>query len=78
MSSPPLRETLEQLGQDFDAALEEAGLDSRSIEDVRVRFLGRKGKLSGMMKLLRGLPADDRPAAVVPKGAGGQIPGAAG
>jgi phenylalanyl-tRNA synthetase alpha chain len=57
-----LRETLEQLGRDFDAALEAAGLDSRSIENVRVRFVGRKGELTAVMQRLRQVPAPDRPA----------------
>ena len=62
MSPLPLRETLEQLGRDFDAALEAAGLDSRSIENVRVRFVGRKGELTAVMQRLRQVPAPDRPA----------------
>ncbi len=63
MRASPLRETLEQIGREFDAALDAADLDSRKIESVRVRFLGRKGELTGVMKQLRGLPPDDRPAA---------------
>lgn len=63
MSRPPLRETLEKLARDFAQALAAAGLETRDIEAVRVRFLGRKGELTGLMKRLAGLPSGERPAA---------------
>jgi len=58
-----LRETLERLDRSFDEALSEAGVDSQAIETVRVRFLGRKGELTALMKGLGGLGPDERPAA---------------
>jgi phenylalanyl-tRNA synthetase alpha chain len=58
-----LQDTLQRLERDFDKALASAGVDSREIETVRVRFLGRKGELTALMKQLGRLPEEDRPAA---------------
>jgi len=58
-----LRETLERLDRSFDEALSEAGVDSQATETVRVRFPGRKGELTALMKGLGGLGPDERPAA---------------
>ena len=58
-----MQETLERLARDFGTALASAGLDAQAIESVRVRFLGRKGELTALMKQLGKLPADDRRAA---------------
>ncbi len=33
------------------------------VDEIRVRFLGRKGVVTGLLKLLGDLPADERPAA---------------
>ena len=63
MSDPSLQETLERLEQEFESAISAAGVDARQIEAVRVRFLGRKGALPALMKQLRGLSAEERPAA---------------
>jgi len=58
-----VRSTIERLERDFDAALAAAGEDPRAVEEVRVRFLGRKGEIPALMKQLAALSADERPAA---------------
>jgi phenylalanyl-tRNA synthetase alpha chain len=58
-----VRENLERLRRDLDDALDAAGQDVRAVEEVRVRFLGRKGELTALMKDLGRLTADERPAA---------------
>ena len=58
-----MRSTIERLGREFDAALAAAGEDPRAVEEVRVRFLGRKGEIPALMKQLAALAADERPAA---------------
>ena len=63
MNPAALQETLERIDRDSAAALAAAALDARAIEDVRVRFLGRKGELTGLMKLLGSLPSSERPKA---------------
>ena len=63
MSGSGLTDTLERLEREFETALVGAGADSKSIEAVRVRFLGRKGELTALMKRLGSLADEDRPAA---------------
>jgi phenylalanyl-tRNA synthetase alpha chain len=48
-----------------EAALAEvAGAgDARALDDVRVRYLGKKGEISALLKSLGGLSADERPKA---------------
>jgi len=58
-----VREELARIEQTFSTALREAGADIRRIDDVRVRFLGRKGELTALMKGLGRLPKDERPEA---------------
>ena len=41
----------------------EGSADLRSLDDVRVRYLGKKGELTGLLKGLGGLSAEERPAA---------------
>jgi phenylalanyl-tRNA synthetase alpha chain len=53
-------ETLEQLEREFDHALDEAGTDPAAVERLRVRFLGRKGVLTELMRGLSRLPEDRR------------------
>lgn len=43
-------------------AVESAG-DEKSLDALRVEYLGRKGSFTGMLKSLGGLPPDERPAA---------------
>ncbi|RII31716.1 MAG: phenylalanine--tRNA ligase subunit alpha [Geobacter sp.] len=55
-----MREQLEQLKRDALQAIGEAtGEDG--LQDIRVKFLGRKGQLTALMKGLGGLAPDERP-----------------
>ncbi|WP_101675162.1 phenylalanine--tRNA ligase subunit alpha [Alloalcanivorax mobilis] len=46
------------------ALVEVAGAgDARALDDVRVRYLGKKGEISALLKSLGGLSADERPQA---------------
>ena len=58
-----MREALERIEREFADALAAAGDEAASIEAVRVRYLGRKGEVTGLMKQLGGLPAAEKPAA---------------
>jgi phenylalanyl-tRNA synthetase alpha chain len=58
-----VREALERIEREFADALATAGDEAASIEAVRVRYLGRKGEVTGLMKQLGGLPAAEKPAA---------------
>jgi len=58
-----VREALQRIEREFVEALAAAGDDARSIDAVRVRYLGRKGEVTGLMKRLGALPAGERPAA---------------
>lgn len=55
-----MRDQLEKLRQQALAAVAAAGTED-ALQEVRVRFLGRKGELTGLMKGLGALPADERP-----------------
>ena len=52
-----------RIEREFNQALDEAGSDSDAVEAIRVRFLGRKAELTGIMKKLGALSKEDRPAA---------------
>ena len=58
-----MRDALERIEREFADALAAAGDDAPAIESVRVRYLGRKGEVTGLMKQLGGLPAEEKPAA---------------
>jgi phenylalanyl-tRNA synthetase alpha chain len=58
-----LKKDLERIEREFAEALSVAGDDSRSIDGVRVRYLGKKGELTGLMKRLGALGPEERPAA---------------
>jgi phenylalanyl-tRNA synthetase alpha chain len=58
-----VRERLERLRREFDQALAAAGTDPAAVEAVRVRFLGKKGELTALLKGLGSVPEEDRPAA---------------
>ena len=58
-----MKERLESLEQALEEALSEAGTDVRGVEDVRVRFLGKKGSITALMKELGRLDPSERPAA---------------
>ncbi|QLE78314.1 phenylalanine--tRNA ligase subunit alpha [Francisella sp. Scap27] len=46
-----------------DKALAELSLvtDKKSVEDLKVKYLGKKGELTGMMKLIATLPNEEKP-----------------
>ncbi len=58
-----MRSTLERLEREFDLALSTAGTDGAAVERVRVRFLGRKGELTALVRALGTLGESERPAA---------------
>ena len=60
--SAELDQTLAQLEREAHSALE-AAADERALDEVRVRFLGKKGALTAQLKSLGQLDAGDRPAA---------------
>ncbi|NVN92472.1 MAG: phenylalanine--tRNA ligase subunit alpha [Desulfuromonadales bacterium] len=55
-----MREQLEQLRSDALLAIGEASSED-ALQNVRIRFLGRKGELTALMKGLGKLSADERP-----------------
>ncbi len=55
-----MKEALEQIRQKAREALA-AVADSRELEDARVRYLGKKGELTAMLKQMGGLSAEERP-----------------
>jgi phenylalanyl-tRNA synthetase alpha chain len=58
-----VRVDLERIESQFAEALSSAEGDERSIEAVRVRYLGRKGDMTALMKQLGALSTEQRPAA---------------
>ncbi|AJI47716.1 phenylalanine--tRNA ligase subunit alpha [Francisella philomiragia] len=46
-----------------DQAFEELNLvnDKKSLDDIRVKYLGKKGELTGMMRLIATLPNEEKP-----------------
>ncbi|MFC6328732.1 phenylalanine--tRNA ligase subunit alpha [Alloalcanivorax gelatiniphagus] len=56
---------MENLDSLVDAALAEVAgaADARALDEVRVRYLGKKGDLSALLKSLGGLSAEERPKA---------------
>jgi phenylalanyl-tRNA synthetase alpha chain len=58
-----MRDDLERIEREFGSALQEAGDDPRAVDEVRVRYLGKKGELTALMKGLGKLSKEERPAA---------------
>jgi phenylalanyl-tRNA synthetase alpha chain len=56
-----MKADLEQLRADALSALV-AAADESSLDAVRVRYLGRKGELTSLLRGLRDVPAEERPA----------------
>ena len=56
-----MKNALENIRAAALAALAEAG-DEAAVDAVRVRFLGRKGELTTVVRLMRDVAPDDRPA----------------
>ncbi len=57
-----LDSTLERLTREAQQAVAEAA-DERGLDEVRVRYLGKKGEITALLKTLGGLSAEARPAA---------------
>ena len=61
---PTTRAAWQQAYARVDSALRDAGVDKiadlPTLEEVRVRFLGRKGELTELLKSLKDLPLDDK------------------
>ena len=55
-----MKEQLEKLKIEALAALS-AAADRAAVEIVRVRFLGKKGEITAILKQMGGLPAEERP-----------------
>ena len=53
-------EIITKLRQDFDSLLESAS-DPKQLEQIRIDFLGKKGKLPALMKELRNVSPDEKP-----------------
>ena len=58
-----MKERLELLRREFDQALASAGTDPAAVESVRVRYLGKKGELTALLKGLGSVSETDRKAA---------------
>ncbi len=57
-----MKDELDRIARAFDAAVAAASTQE-SVEAVRVRFLGKKGELTAVLRGLGAVPAEDRPAA---------------
>lgn len=57
-----MQDQIERLSEEACAAAS-AATDVAMLDEVRVRWLGRKGELTRMLRQLKDLPAEDRPAA---------------
>lgn len=58
-----MQETLARIRQEFEQDLVKAGADPVAVEELRVAYLGRKGRVTGLMKELGRLSKEERPAA---------------
>ena len=58
-----MKDRLDALTRELEAALAAAGSSPAAVEAVRVRFLGKKGELTALLKGLGAVPAAERPAA---------------
>jgi phenylalanyl-tRNA synthetase alpha chain len=58
-----VKDRLDALARELEAALAAAGNSPAAVEAVRVRFLGKKGELTGLLKGLGAVPEAARPAA---------------
>jgi phenylalanyl-tRNA synthetase alpha chain len=55
-------EELKQIGADAEKAFAEAK-DERAVEDARIAFLGRKGRLTLATGMMKSIPKEEKPAA---------------
>src|SRR3954453_9954075 len=56
---PPVPDRLDDLRSEAEAAIAPAG-DVATLEDLRVRYLGRKSELTTMLRGIRDLPPEER------------------
>lgn len=65
VSIQDLQKQAKELKESFDENVKrlEASPDAKAIEELRVAFLGRKGKVTGLMETMKNLDRKDRPAA---------------
>ncbi len=56
-----MKETIERLRQDGASRIEAATTASQ-VEEIRVALLGRKGEITGLLRGLKDVPAEERPA----------------
>lgn len=56
-----MRQNIENLKQQFDSELQAAATVA-DIEALKVKYLGKKGPIQDLMKALRDVPAEERPA----------------
>ncbi len=57
-----MKEEIAKLKKELTERLQEA-LDVESVNNIRVEFLGKKGKITGLLKKLKDLPPEEKPAA---------------
>ncbi|HHI7103722.1 TPA: phenylalanine--tRNA ligase subunit alpha, partial [Staphylococcus aureus] len=55
------QQTMSELKQQALVDINEAN-DERALQEVKVKYLGKKGSVSGLMKLMKDLPNEDKPA----------------
>ncbi len=55
-----MKEKLELLKSQAISAIEEAG-DSAALEEIRIKYLGKKGELTAILKMMGSLSAEERP-----------------
>ena len=55
-----MKEALEQIRQTACRLIADAA-DEKAVEELRVRFLGKKGELTGILKQMGKLSAEERP-----------------
>ena len=56
-----MKDKLQSIKEEALAQIEEAGVLDK-LNDVRVNFLGRKGKLTAVLKSMKDVPPEERPA----------------
>ena len=56
-----MKETLETIRREALAALDDAG-NAQELDALRVKYLGKKGELTAVLKMMGKLSAEERPA----------------
>ena len=56
-----VKEKIKKIEEQIDVALQEIH-SSKSLQDLRMRFLGKTGEISALMKNMRDLPPEERPS----------------